>query len=411
MSHDETISLWSDHADHWQHDRSVTFLNHGSFGACPTTVLAEQSRLRDQMEAETVRFFTREMQPLLDASRESLAAVLRAETDDLVFVHNATTAVNSVLRSLDWNRGDELLLTNHTYNACRNVVAFLAERAGVVPVVVPVPFPQDHADQVTQLIVARVTSRTRLALIDHVTSATGLVLPILDIVEQLAAKGIDTLVDGAHAPGMVPLDMQYLGAAYYTGNCHKWLCAPKGAAFLHVRRDRQGGIVPTTISHGWNNSRPGHSRFHDIFDWQGTLDPTPWLCVASAVEFTCNLLPGGLSALMDHNREKTLAGRGLLMERLNIDSPCPADMIGSLAALPLPVGAGGADVALDYATVPTASHPLHTRLLKEFQIEVPIFFWPKSPHRLLRISMQAYNTVGQVERLANVLVDLLAQER
>lgn len=402
---------WSEHAHHWQLDPSIAYLNHGSFGACPSVVLEAQSAFRAQLEAEPVRFFTREVQAMLDTSRESLADVLSADARDLVFVTNATTGVNSVLRSIKWNAGDELLLTDHAYNACGNVVDYLANRCGVVPVIVSLPFPVDAASAVTERIMSHVTNRTRLAMVDHVTSSTGLVLPIEVIVSQLAELGVDTLVDGAHAPGMVPLDLKDLNAAYYAGNCHKWLCAPKGAAFLHVRRDRRSDIAPAVISHGWNVPRPGRSRFHDLFDWQGTVDPTPWLCVAPSIQFMQSLLPGGLAAVMAHNRSLTLQGRSLLADTLGIRQPCPDEMIGSLASLPLPEDVNTSADDLDWTTVPTPSHPIHTALLKTYKIEVPVFFWPQMPQRLVRISMQLYNTLDQVKFLANALAALLAQER
>lgn len=387
-------------------DPAVAMLNHGSFGACPRAVLRRQLRLRRRMERQPVQFFTREVQPLLDRSRRALAELISADADDLVFVRNATGGVNSVLRSLQLRPGDELLVTDHGYNACHNVVDFAAGRAGAKVVTASIPLPIDSPQGVLEAITAKVTQRTRLAVIDHVTSPTGMVFPIQQIVRRLDGLGVDTLVDGAHAPGMVPLDVRRISAAYYTGNCHKWLCAPKGAGFLHVRPDRQQAVQPAVISHGFNVSRPGYPRLHDAFDWAGTDDPTPWLCVAEAIRFLDALDEGGMEGLMRRNRQLALWAREMLCGRLSLWPPCPAEMIGSLAALRLPDDAAPA-AALDTSTTPTATHPLQNELLQRFGIEVVVCWWPAAPQKLLRISAQAYNHPAQYEALAAAMESLL----
>jgi isopenicillin-N epimerase len=379
----------------------VAFLNHGSFGACPRPVLEAQERLRDRMEREPVQFFARDLEGLLDGARGELAAFLGCPAEDLAFVSNVTAAVNAVLRSLSLKPQDELLVTNQEYNACRNALEFATVRAGARVVAAEVPFPIDSSDAVVAAVLARVTPRTRLALLDHVTSQTGIIFPIERLVCALAERGVETLVDGAHAPGMLPLDVSSIGAAYYAGNCHKWLCAPKGAGFLYARRDRQAEIRPVAISHGANSRRTDRSRFLLEFDWTGTDDPTAVLCVPEAIRFMGSLLPGGWPALMASNHQLVLGARAAICRALEIPLPCPDEMIGSLAAFPLPQG------SIDRPRAPFYCDPLQDLLLRDFGIEVPVIPWPAPPERLLRVSAQIYNTPGQYERLAEALSTLV----
>lgn len=388
-------------AAHWDLDPAVTFLNHGSFGACPRAVLEHQSELRARMEREPVLFLHRELEGLLDEARATLGAFLGADPDDLALVLNATMGVNTVLRSLDFEPGDELLVTDQEYNACRNALEAVAGEFGAHVRIARVPFPLTDPAQVVASITAAITPQTRLLLVDLVTSQTGMVNPIADIVNAMTERGIDVLVDGAHAPGMVPLDLDRLGAAYFTGNCHKWLCAPKGAAVLHVRRDRQAAIRPLIVSHGANSPRTDRSRFRIEADWIGTLDPSPWLCIPTAIDFLRKLFEGGFDGLRAHNRALVLHGRKLLCEALGITPPCPESMIGSLASVPLPdAPPGKAPLFLDSVQV---------ALFEDHGIEVPVMHWPAPPARLLRISAQAYNHASEYAQLAAVLPRLLAR--
>ncbi|MBX3246293.1 MAG: aminotransferase class V-fold PLP-dependent enzyme [Myxococcales bacterium] len=379
---------------HWTLEADLAFLNHGSFGACPREVLDAQAAHRARMEAQPVRFFVEELEPALEATRREVAVFLRAEPDDLVFVRNATEGVNAVLRSLRFAPGDAILITDHGYHAVENAARYVAAREGARVDVAKVPFPLTDPEQVTRAVLDALTPTTRLVIVDHVTSPTGLVFPVEAIARALDARGVDLLVDGAHAPGMLDLDLRALGAAYYTGNFHKWICAPKGAAFLHVRRDRQGPIVPPVISHGLDSTRP-RARFLETFDWTGTHDPSAVLAIPAALAFVDRWF-GGWPRLRESNRALALAARDRLAEVLGVAPPAPDSMIGSLVALPLPPG-GGRPTSHLY------TDPLQTELREAHRIEVPIVPWPAPPARLVRVSAMPYVTLEDIERLAHAL--------
>jgi isopenicillin-N epimerase len=379
------------HASLWRLDPSVTYLNHGSYGACPAAVLEAQSVLRLEMEREPVDFLSASLPKRLDEARCALSDFLDARPADLAFVPNATAGVNAVLRSFAFEPEDELLLTNHTYAACRKTADFVARQTGARVVIADLPFPCRHEDEIVSSVLERVSPRTRLALLDHVTSPTALLLPIARLVSELRNRGIDTLVDGAHAPGMVPLSLSELGAAYYTGNAHKWLCAPKGAAFLHARPERQAQLHPNVISHGYAMG------FHAEFDWIGTFDPTPWLCVPEALRYIGSLLPDGWPQVMAANRALVLQARALLLQICEVDSPCPETMIGSMASIPLPPAAPG-----------SAAHRLDCAGLHAWFRERGIETWLyPHPVPLLRISAQLYNDLDQFKKLASLLGEAL----
>ncbi len=382
----------------WLLDPEVIFLNHGAFGACPLAVLTAQNDWRQRMEKQPLQFLVREMEDPLDAARATLAHFVGADAQDLVFVNNATTGVNTVLRSLNFRPGDELVVTNQEYNASRNALDFVAERSGARVVLAQIPFPFTNLAGLLDPVLQCVTSRTRLVLIDHVTSQTGVVLPIGPLVAELNRRGVDTLIDGAHAPGMIPLNLNQLGATYYTGNCHKWLCAPKGVALLHVRHDKQTAIRPLTISHGANSRRTDRSRFQLEFGWPGTWDPSAALSVPAAIRFMGRQMAGGWAEVMTQNRKLALAARKLLCEAFDVPEPCSEAAIGSLAAVPLP------DAPANFGPkLPYNEYPLQDFLREKHRIEVPIISWPAAPKRLVRISAQLYNAFPQYEKLVKAL--------
>ncbi len=399
------------HDTPWRLDPAVTYLNHGSFGACPLPVLEAQARWRRRMEADAVRFFDDDLEGLLEQARRWVGGFIKADPDGLAFLPNATTGISTVLRSLDLRPGDELLTTDHEYNATINALRESAARCGATVVVARVPFPLGARDDVVGALLAAVTNRTRVALVSHVTSPTAVIFPIEEIVGEMSARGIETIVDAAHSPGMVPVDVDALGAAWWVANGHKWLCAPKGSAVLWVRDDQRGHIRPLVISHGANDPRVAEgsrNRFRLEFDWPGTVDPTPQLAMADAVELVAGMEPGGWPAIMAANHALALEGRDAVAGALGIDPPVPDGLLGSMAALPLPGEASDERAAA-----------IHRRLREDHGIVVPVSAWPvraarrpgHGPSRvLLRISAQRYNEPADYELLAAALPGVLAAE-
>ena len=380
-------------AEHWSLDPDVVYLNHGSFGAAPVAVLEHQAELRARLERQPVRFLAVELDGLLDEVRGRLASFVGAEPQDLVFVVNATSGVNAVLRSLELRPGDEVVLTTHEYGASRNALLYAAGRAGAEAVVADLPFPAGSEDELVEAVVGALTPRTRLLLLDHVTSPTALVLPVQRIASAAAERGVLVVVDGAHGPGMVDVDLgalEHAGVGMYAANCHKWICAPKGSGFLWVRRDLQPLVRPTSISHGASSPRTDRSRFRLEFDWTGTFDPTAWLSVTAALDLLGSLFPGGWPELRSRNRSLALEGRRLVCAALGLAPPCPDGLVGAMAAVPLPPG----------------EDDLGERLGADFGIEVPVLEFPAAPARLVRLSAQAYNAPEEYAYLARALAEL-----
>ncbi len=401
----------SPHRKHWLLEPGLAFLNHGSFGACPRAVLDHQRELVALMEQDPVQFFNRHRQPLLDESRRVLGETIGADPSDLVFDTNATHAANAVLRWLDIHQGDEILVTSHGYNAITNAARYVAAQAGANVVVADIPVPVTSADEIVKAVERAITPRTRLAILDHITSPTAIVLPLAEILPLLRDRGVLSLVDGAHAPGAIPLNLESVGADFYFGNCHKWLCSPRGAAFLHVppqlraRSFAPAELQPSSVSHGYNTQGPQQNRFHDAFDFPGTTDPTAWLCVGRSIEFLKTLAEGSLLAHMQRNCSLVIAGAELLMERCGLRMVAPRELLGPMVAFALPPDPNPAD--LDYTTSPNPTLMLHGVLRGEYGIQVPVFHFPQAPARMLRISAQAYNCLADYERLADALCKLL----
>jgi isopenicillin-N epimerase len=389
-------------ASPWDFDPAITYLTHGTYGACPRPVIEYQRALRAELEANPIRFLTRELEGRLDAARAVVAAFLHADPEGLVVVPNATTGVATVLESLRLRPGDELLTNDHEYNATVNALETVAGRAKARVVRVEVPLPIRHPEEVVEAHLAAVTPRTRVALISHVTSPSGLVFPIETLVRELDRLGVDTLVDAAHTPGQLAVDLRALQPAWWTGNGHKWLCGPKGAGMLYAREDKRADLRPLVTSHGRNDPRPDRPPLWKEFDWQGTQDPTAFLSLPKALDVIGSLDPGGWPAHLASNHATAVDARRLLNDRLSLEPIAPESMLGAMASIALPVPP-------DEAT----TDALTRVLADEDHIEVPIVSFParacrvpgQPPARaLLRVSAQRYNEPSDYERLADVLV-------
>ncbi len=380
----------------WGLDEETIFLNHGSYGATPKIVLDEQNRWMKIIEKDPVRFFEEIAPKALLKSRMAIANFVKCDHEDLALIENATSGVNTILKSLDFNIDDEILVPNHAYQACRNTVDYVAKRSGAKVITCDIPFPVYNDDIIIQRIMDCVTEKTKIALIDTVTSPTGIKMPFEKIVNLLENKGVMVLLDAAHGIGMIPLNLYEIGASFTTSNCHKWLCAPKGSAFLHVRKDLQELIHPLTISHGMTMPINDISRFRHEFDWTGTRDISAWCVIPFVISEISKMVGMTWDEIMKHNNNLIIEARKKLCEKLNINPPCPEKMLSSIATLKLNFE--------DFSNLSVhESDPIHLELLETYNIQVPVWYWPDPEGRYIRISAQIYNHLDEYEYLANVL--------
>jgi isopenicillin-N epimerase len=372
--------------ERWSLDPAVVHLNHGSYGGCPRAVTQVARDFRDRLEAAPMQFMVLDWQAELDRARARLAAFVHAPPDRLVFVPSSTAGVAIALASVELAAGDEILTIDHAYRACRNQLNRLAAARGATISVVTVPLPFD-AGALVDAVTRAITPRTRLALFDHITSATALRLPIEALVALCAARGIATVVDGAHAPGQLALDVAAVGATWYIGNNHKWICAPKGTGFL-VTADG-APARPVVTSHGASPEYGPANRLHAELDWAGTHDPCAHLAVPSAID-TVAAEGGGWPAIYARNHALVLALRDRLVDALGGPATrlAPDDALGCMAAIPIRLPAGIAPFALQ------------TQLLRDGW-EVPIVDFPAGP--FVRVSAHLYNHAGQADQLADKL--------
>ncbi len=382
----------------WVLDPSVVFLNHGSFGACPRQIMEFQSDLRIRIETQPVQFFRRELEESLRASLLPLAELLDASVDQLAFIPNATYGVNSILQSFDWRPDDVICYLDHEYNATANAIESCASRFHLKTCVIKLPFKTTGFRELLDIICSQVPDPCRMFVFDAITSPSAWVLPSAELAAWCQQRGIATLIDGAHVPGQIQFSIRNVKPTFFVGNCHKWLCTPKGSAVLYASEEYGDRIRPVSVSHGYNSTRTSLSRFHEAFFWTGTFDPTPWLCVPMVLDFLNNLHPDGLLGVMRYNHEPLVAARRQIGEALALDSLAPDEMLGSMCSF---------DVSSlrDDFEIPESFEldlPLQSYLLRHHRIEVPVLKL-HDKGTILRISMYLYNEKSDIERLVNGL--------
>lgn len=368
-------------------DPSIIFLNHGSFGACPRPVFDEYQRWQRELERQPVKFLGREVDALLNAARADISPYIGAPPDEWFFVPNATIGLNTVIRSLPLKAGDEILTTDHEYGALDKTWDFVAQKSGARVIRRPLPAPLTTDDACAEAFWAGVTPRTRVIFFSHITSPTALILPAAEICRRAREQGIWSIVDGAHVPGHIPLDISAIGADAYSGNFHKWLCAPKGSAFLYVRREWHQLVEPLVISWGWGEG----NSFVTQNQWQGTRDVAAFLAVPSAIAFQ-----------RAHNWPQVYEQ----CHRLASDAQMAVTELTHLTPLAMGDKWFGQMVSLPLPNCDPEA--LKQRLYDDYCIEVPILRWHDKT--LIRISLQAYNTSADIEILVNALRALLFSE-
>lgn len=367
---------------HWMLEEGMHFLNHGSFGAAPSVVLQAQQRYRERMERQPVNFLVRQMPDELRAAAEVLAGFLGAKGQDLAFVENATAGANAVLRSYPWRTGDELLLSAHAYPAVQNLVRFIAAQFGLVVREFDFAFPLVEGELLQRFSQA-LTPRTRMAIIDHVSSPLAIVYPLQEMLALCRERGVQTLVDGAHVPGMLPLAIESLGADWYIGNCHKWLFAPKGCGFLWAAPSARDFLQPPVVSLRMDDGFPAS------FDWVGTRDVSAWLAISAAIDFYQAM---GGDAIPAYLHRKVLEAAELLCGAWQVTLPAAPEHYGAMVTLPVPL--------VGEATLARANQ-LRDLLWQQHRIEVPLF--ALKDRLWLRISAQLYNTPEDHEALASAV--------
>ena len=372
--------------DKFNLNKDITFLNHGSFGACTKKVMNEYIQYQYQLENQPVDFIEKKVPKLLALSRSKLADFLNTSSNDIVLLDNPTTAINEVIRSLQLDRGDEIITTDHEYGAMDKAWEFITEKKGANYKRVELPFPIESSKDIFSTIVNSISQKTKILFISHITSPTGIIFPVEDLCKYARENNIITIIDGAHVPGHIQLDIKDLNPDFYIGTCHKWLCTPKGVSFLYVRRNFQDSIDPLIIGWGWRDYDSNLSEFINNHEWWGTRDMSAYFCLPSALKMheTKEMIDGRM-----HCQSKIPIIRDIVNDITCQMKICPNNMLGQMASMVMP--------NIDHVN-------LKTTLINEYKIEIPVFKWKNMS--ILRVSYQVYNTEKDIEKLSTVLTKI-----
>ena len=365
----------------FQLDPAFTYLNHGSFGSCPVPIFEERNKWQQEIEKQPVSFIEDKAIKLLDWSREHLGLFINCNKDDLVYFPNPTTAMNMVIRSLDLKPGDEVLSSNHEYGAVEKTWDFVSRKKGFTYKKIDIPIPFEKDDFMNR-IKDNINSKTKIIFLSHITSPTAIIFPIEEICKLSKDLGILSIIDGAHAPAHINLNIENLGADIYTGACHKWMLCPKGVSFLYASKEMQERLEPLVVSWGWESDSPSHSKFLDNNQYQGTNDISGYLTVPSAIKF---LNENNWDLVKKECRKKNIQSKDLLLNTLNTTPICPNNFLGQMASLQINI-----------------SDSMHLyKYLKDHNIVVPIIDW--NGMIFVRISYQCYNSINDIEHLNHYL--------
>ena len=368
-------------------DPDITFLNHGSFGACPKPVFADYQNWQRKLEKQPIQFMTEILYDGLKKSRESLSKFVGCHDDEIIFFSNPTTAVTNVIHNLDLKSGDEILMTNHEYGALVRAWKEWGNSKGVIIKQQEISFPLDSKLDFIDSFWAGVTEKTKVIFISHITSSTALIFPIKEIIERAKIKGIITIIDGAHVPAHIPLNISVLGCDFYTGACHKWMCGPKGSSFLFVKKEHQEWIKPLVVSWGKDGDDPGPTEFLQNFNWQGTRDMSSFLSIPIAIDFYKKEIRN-----YQENCKKLIQNVYCEFQLVFNNEPISSggDWLGQMVSHPLP---------------DNISQDLKQILLQDYKIEIPVFNWNETQY--IRISIQVYNSQKDVELLMSALRSII----